>query len=179
MISETITMSQPIMQTTNAYLDITAFTKTTVNNYDVVMFDVDGTQLSYIPNNKLKAQFQIIDISTAPWFPPNSNPLVGWVEVLYKKSLPWFQNDNDEFPANGYDEVWINKIFQLYYEENKDIQTATAYYQKAQQLLAQIHEDANRGTNDVVSLVENPHDRINHRIGFGRDWHYAYRITGR
>jgi hypothetical protein len=178
-VSETITLSSTPIQTSNTYLDVSAFTRNTVGQYDIILSDIDGNQISYIPNNKLKAQFQIIDISTSPWFPPNVNPLLGWVEVLYKKSLPWFQNDNDEFPVPGYDEVWINKCLQLWYEEAKDIQTATAYYQKAIALLAQIHEDANRGTADEVAFVENPHDRINHRTGFGRDWQYAYRITGR
>jgi hypothetical protein len=163
----------------NTYLDISSFTKTSVSQYDVIMADIDGNQISYLANNKLKAQFQIVDVSAAPWFPPNVNPMLGWIEVLYKKALPWFQNDNDEFPAVGYDEVIITKCLQLWYEEQNNIQVALSYYQKAQQLLAQIHEDANRGTDDAVALVENPHDIINPRIGFGRDWRYAYRITGR
>jgi hypothetical protein len=178
-VSETITLLSTPAQTLNTYLDVSSFTRNTVGQYDIILSDIDGNQISYISNNKLKAQFQIIDISTSPWFPPNVNPLLGWVEVLYKKSLPWFQNDSDEFPVTGYDEVWINKCLQLWFEETKDIQTATAYYQKSVMLLAQIHEDANRGTADEVAFVENPHDRINHRTGFGRDWQYAYRITGR
>jgi hypothetical protein len=167
------------MTTVNTYTDVSAFTKTTVNQYNVVLSDCDGNQISYLANNKLKAQFQIIDVSTAPWFPPNSNPLLGWIEVMFKKALPWFQNDNDEFPAVGYDEVIITKVLQLGYEEQGNVNLATAFYQKSIQMLAQIHENANRGTDDVVALVENPHDKINPRVGFGRDWRYAYRITGR
>ena len=178
-ISETVIMNATQVPTVNEYNDVTAFTKTAVSQFNVVMADIDGNQISYLANNKLKAQFQIIDVSSAPWFPPNVNPLLGWIEVLYKKALPWFQNDNDEFPAVGYDEVIITKCLQLYYEEQGNINLATAFYQKAQQMLAQIHENANRGTDDEVALVENPHDIINPRIGFGRDWRYAYRITGR
>jgi len=178
-VSETLVLSSTSVQTANSYLDVSAFTRNAAGQYDIVLSDIDGNQISYIPNNKLKAQFQIVDISTSPWFPANVNPLLGWVEVLYKKSLQWFDNDNDEFPAPGYDEVWINKCLQLWYEEQNNIQVATSYYQKATMLLAQIHEDANRGTDDVIAFVENPHDRINHRTGFGRDWQYAYRITGR
>jgi hypothetical protein len=178
-VSETIIMDTIEKSSVNTYLDISSFTKTAVSQYDVIMADIDGNQISYLANNKLKAQFQIVDVSAAPWFPPNVNPMLGWIEVLYKKALPWFQNDNDEFPAVGYDEVIITKCLQLWYEEQNNIQVALSYYQKAQQLLAQIHEDANRGTDDAVALVENPHDIINPRIGFGRDWRYAYRITGR
>ena len=178
-ISETIVMTSTTMTTVNTYTDVSAFTKTTINQYNVVLSDCDGNQISYLANNKLKAQFQIIDVSTAPWFPPNSNPLLGWIEVMFKKALPWFQNDNDEFPAVGYDEVIITKVLQLGYEEQGNVNLATAFYQKSIQMLAQIHENANRGTDDVVALVENPHDTINPRVGFGRDWRYAYRITGR
>ena len=178
-ISETVTMTSTSMTTVNNYLDVTAFTKTTINTYDVILSDVDGNQISYIPNDHLKAEFQILDISGAPWFPPNFNPLLGWVEVLFKRALPTYLNDNQEFPASGYDEVWITKCLQLWFEEQKDFQSAAAAYGKANQMLAQIHEDANRGTDDNISLCESGHTKMQHRVGFGRDWRYAYRITGR
>jgi hypothetical protein len=178
-VSETVTMTSMSMTTVNQFLDVASFTKTTVNACDVILCDIDNNQISYIPNNELKASFQIVDISTSPWYPPNINPLLGWVEVLYKKALIWFQNDNDEFPAVGYDNIIVNKCLQLYYEEQTNPQLAMSYYQKANQSLAQIHEDANRGTDDVVALVAHPHDCMNPRVGFGRDWKYAYRITGR
>lgn len=178
-IHESVTMTSIQMLSVNQYLDISNITKAATSVYDLIITDIDGNQISSIPNDKIRAQFQIIDVSTAPWCPKISNPLLNWVEVLYKKSLPWFSNDNDEFPAMGYDDVWVTKCLQLYYEENKDIPSATAAYAKANQMLAQIHEDANRGTDDVVSLVRNPHDSINPRVGFGRDWRWAYRIIGR
>lgn len=177
--TEEVVMDAVTKNTVNTFLDIASFTKTTINAYDVILADIDGNQISYIPNNRLKAQFQILDISTAPWFPPNVNPLLGWVEVLYKKALPWFSNDEDEFPAIGYDNVIVNKCLQLWFEEQGNAQLSIGYYQKANQSLAQIHEDANRGTDDMVAMCANGHDEMNHRVGFGRDWRYAYRITGR
>ena len=194
-LSETLVMSSTSVSTVNAYNDVSSFTKTAVSQYDAKLLDADGNQISYLSNNKLKAQFQIVDISTAPWLPSaqattvlsNGNTstsattanLVNWVEVLFKKALPWLQNDTDEFPAIGYDNVIVNKCLQLWYEEQNNTQSAVAYYQKAMQTLAQIHEDANRGTADTVALVAHPHDKMNHRVGFGRDWWYGYRITGR
>lgn len=178
-VSESVTMDAISKQTVNTYLDVSSLTKNAVSTYDVYVSDIDGNQLSYISNDKLKAKFQIVDISTSPWFPSNVNPLLGWVEVLYKKALPWLQNDNDEFPAVGYDNVLVNKCLQLWAEESGNIQMAIAYQQKATQSLAQIHEDANRGTDDVVSMVMHGHDEMSHRVGFGRDWRYAYRVQGR
>jgi len=179
LISETVVMDAVSKSTVNVFNDVTALTKTAVSQFDVILSDIDGNQISHIANNKLKASFQIVDISTAPWFPAIASPLLGWVEVLYKKALPWFQNDNDEFPAVGYDNVLVNGCLQLWYEEQGNVQIAMSYYQKKIQSLAAIHEDANRGTDDVVSLVRNPHDDINPRVGFGRDWRWAYRIQGR
>lgn len=177
--TESITMISTSMTTVNAYLDITSFTKDRVNNYNINMLDIDNNPMSYLANNQLKAKFQIVDISDSPWYPFNVNPLLGWVEVLYKKALPWFANDTDEFPAVGYDNVWVNKCLQLWYEEQNNPTSAVAYYNKVQQSLAQIHEDTNRGTDDVVSMVSNPHDEMNPRVGFGRDYRWAWRISGR
>jgi len=179
MQNEAIVMSTTSVTSVNSYNDITLFSKTTSNKYNVIMSDIDGNQISYIACDKLKAQFQIVDISGMPWFPPNINPLLGWVEVLFKAALPYLSNDTDEFPAIGYDDVIVTKTLQLWYEEQNQSETATGYYQKARQMLAQIHEDANRGTDDCASLCEHGHDMMNHRTGFGRDWKYAYRITGR
>jgi hypothetical protein len=179
MLSETITMSSTSIQSVNQYLDVTSFTRTQVGQYDVVMSDIDGNQISYLASNQLRAQFQVLDISAAPWIGPLANGLYGWVEVLFKSAMITFQNDTDEFPAPGYDNVIVNKALQLWYEEQANPQIAMAYYQKANQLLAQIHEDANRGTDDVVSMCAFPHDKVTHRTGFGRDYYWAYRITGR
>jgi len=177
--SESVTMSSTTVNTQNAYTDVDLFSKNTINLYNVNLLDINNNQISYIANNKRQAMFQIIDVSLMPWYSYNENPLLGWIEVLFKKALPDFQNDTDEFPAPGYDDVLVNKALQLYYEQQTNIPVAAAYYQKANQMLAQIHEDTNRGTDDVISLVENPHDRMNPRVGWGRDWRYSWRITGR
>ena len=179
MMSETITMNALSVQSVNQYLDVTSFTRTEVGQYDVIMSDIDGNQVSYLAANQLRAQFQILDISAAPWIGALANTLYGWIEVLFKVSMINFQNDTDEFPAPGYDNVIVNKCLQLWYEEQANPQIAMAYYQKANQMLAQIHEDANRGTDDCVALVAFPHDKVTHRTGFGRDYYWAYRITGR
>jgi len=187
-ISETFSMTSLTMTTVNAYTNVSSFIKSCINTQNVYLLDIDGNQLSYIPNDQMKAQFQIVDISLAPWYPnantgggivTSVNPLFLWVEVLYKKALPWFQNDSDEFPAVGYDNVWVNKCLQLWYEEQGNVPLAQAMMAKATQTLAQIHEDANRGTDDCVAFVQNEQDLINPRIGFGRDWRWAYRYEGR
>ena len=178
-ISETLVMDSLSKTTTNAFNNVLSFIKNRVNTYDIILTDVDETQLSVLPNNKLEASYQIIDISTCPWLPTQGNPLFNYIEVLFKKALPWFQNDSDEFPAVGYDNIIVNKCLQLWNEEQGNVQLAVSYYQKAIQSMAQIREDVNRGTDDVVALVHNPHDYLMPRVGFGRDWQWCYRIQGR
>lgn len=70
------------------------------------------------------------------------------------------KEDGDEFPALGYDNVVVNKILQLWSEEQGKTEQAIGYLAKSNLLLAQIHEDANRGTEDVVSLVPNQQDYL-------------------
>jgi len=159
-ISETVIMDAVSKETVNQYNDVLTFSKDRVNNYDVILSDIDGVQLSSIANTKLRAVFQIVDISDAPWITSDTSASGNWVEVLYKKALNWFSNDTDEFPAQGYDNVLVNKCLQLYYEEQDNIEVAGAYMSKARQSLAAIHQDANRGTADVVGLSAHPHDRI-------------------
>jgi len=178
-ISESVTMTSLTMSTVNDYNNISAATKDRVNNCNVTISDIDGNEVTVIPNNKLEAKYQILDVGLAPWLCTSLSPQGNWVEVLYKKSLNWFQNDTDEFPAPGYDNVIVDKVLELWYEEQGNIQGAMAYAAKATQSLAQIHEDQNRGTDDVVSLVKHGHDKMNHRVGFGRDWNYGYWISGR
>lgn len=167
-ISESLVMDALTKTGVNAYIEYSAFIKNVINTVDVTITDADGTVISVIPNNELDAKYQIIDVSQAPWLNLDTGTLDHYLEILYKKKLPTYLNDSDEFIANGYDNVLVNKVLQLYYEEQGKVDIATAYATKARLTLANIHEDASRGTEDVVALVSNPHDCLNPRIGSGR-----------
>jgi hypothetical protein len=172
-VSEQLTMSTTFVNTVNQFLDVSAIKKDRVNGFDVGIFDVDERLLTTIPNNVLQAQYQIIDVSLAPWLNQDTGKLDHYVEILYKQALPWFQNDDDEFPALGYDNVIVNKVLQLWYEEQGNPTLAAAYDSKATRSLARIHEDANRATEDVVALVENPHDMLSPRQRANRPTRYG------
>lgn len=171
--SENVTMSSVSINSTKQYLDISAMKKDRVSNYDVTVKDVDGMTLTVIPNNQLQAQYQIIDVSLAPWLNQTTGQLDHYVEILYKQSLPWFKNDDDEFPALGYDNVLVNKVLQLWYEEQGNAEIAAAYDAKATRSMARIHEDANRATEDVVAMVENGHDMLSPRQRANRPTRYG------
>ncbi len=172
-ISETIVMDSLTKVGTLDFIGIDVVKKDRVNNSDVTIKDVDGLSLTTIPNNQIEAVYQILDISIAPWLNLDTGPLDHYVEVLYKQALPCFQHDADEFPAKGYDNVIVNKVLQLWFEEQGNVELAAAYDTKATRSLARIHEDANRGTEDVVALVENPHDSLSPRQRANRPTRYG------
>lgn len=174
-ITEVLVMDATSKQTVNQFLDYTVVRKDRVNNYDVTLSDVDGKVLTVIPNNVLAASYQILDVSLAPWLSHSTSAQDNYIELLYKKVLPEFVNDNDEFPANdNYDDVIVNKVMQLWAEEQGKADVAIAYDQKATRTLARIMEDQNAETEDMVALVANPHDGLLPRIGVGNRKRFNY-----
>jgi len=167
-VTENITMDALTKTTANNYLDVIVARKDRVNSYDVTLSDVDGTLLTVIPNNMLEARYLILDISMLPWSNTSSSAQDHFVEVLYKKALPWFSNDGDEFPAPGYDNIIVNKMMQLVAEEQEKGPKAAGYDAKATRSLARKHENENRATEDVVAMVPNGHDELLTRLRTNR-----------
>lgn len=179
-IQENIVMDALSKQTVNTFNDYTAVSKDRPNNCDVTLSDVDGKVLTVIPNNELYAEYQVIDISTCPWLPQNTSPLDNYVEILFKKKLTYLQNDNDIFPAyNDYDYVIVNKVMQLWNEEQGNGEVAVAYDTKANRTTARINEDYNCATEDEIALRANPHDIMLPRIGTGLRRRYRFFGKGR
>ena len=164
-ISETVVMDSVSKLTANNFTDYIAVKKDRVNNCDVTLSDVDGKVLTVIPNNELEAKYQTVDISLCPWLPSNTSSIDNYVEILYKKTLNLLTLDSDEFPAFGFDNVLVNKIMQLWAEEQGKTDVAAAYDAKASRTAARIQEDANKSTEDMIALVANPHDGIHERTG--------------
>src|ERR1700721_2957943 len=48
MMNETVIMNQLSVNTVNEYLDVKSFTKQATSQYDIIMSDIDGNQISYI-----------------------------------------------------------------------------------------------------------------------------------
>lgn len=179
-INEVLVMDALTKTTTNPYNDIVQFSKDRANNYDVVMTDVDGLELSVIRNDMLEAQYQIIDVSLCPWLNIATGTLDHYLEVLFKRALAWMSEDGDEFlDTSVYDNVIVNKCLQLWAEEQGKAEEALAYDAKATRTLARIHEDANRGAEDVVALVPNPHDSLNPRVRTGTPRRYNPYMCGK
>jgi hypothetical protein len=177
-ITESVTLSSTSVQSVNNFTDITALNKSAVNNYDITVSDLDGNALAVIPNNEKSSTYQILDVSTCPWLPTSNSTLEHYMEIMFKKKLPYLTNDGDEFPAQGYDNIVVNKILQLWFEEQGKADIAAAYDAKATRSMARKHEEENRSTQDCVALVENPHDSLTPRVRSRRPYVYGGYSTG-
>lgn len=167
---ESVTMDAVSKTTANCYNDYITVMKDRVNDYDVTLSDADGNILTVIPNSMCEAKYQIIDVSIFPFLNYNPNsPVINYLEILYKQALIKLENDTDSFPSKtNYDDVLVNKICQLYFEEQKNPEQAMAYDAKATRTLARLHEDQNRGAEEEIALTQNPHDTLHSKIGGGR-----------
>lgn len=167
-VGETIVMDATTKQTVNQYNTYNLVSKDRVNMYNVTLSDVDGTLLTVIPNDMLEACYQIYDVSMCPFLNQNTSVQSNYLEVLFKKALPWYQNDSDQFPAQKYDNIWVNKMLQLWKEEQDDAQGALMYDAKATRSAARKKENRNESTEEKVAVVANPHDTLLPRIRGGR-----------
>jgi len=177
-LNEVLTMDALSKTTVANFLDITAVTKDRYNNCNVSIQDVDGMELTVLPNDEREASYLIIDVSTFPWLNQSMSLQDHYVEVLYKKALRVLQEDGDEFPAAGCDNIVVNKTMQLYAEEQGKGEMAMAYDQKATRSLARINEEQNRATEDMVAFVPNGHDELLVKIRPNKPgryrWGYPY-----
>ncbi len=165
---EDVIMDTTTKSSVNSYTDVSLLRKDRSNNFDVTISDIDGLQISHIPNNMLEASYLIIDVSTLPWSTQATGQQSHYVEVLYKQVLPWLYRDNDEFPTKGYDFAIINKMMQLWKEEQDKPEAAQLYDAKASRSMARIKEDQNRATEDVISFQINGYDTLLARLRSNR-----------
>lgn len=166
---EVITMDARTKNTINNFTDYTTVSKDRINAVDVTLSDVDGNVLTVIPNCMTEALYQMLDVSAFPFGTNGTNPQGNYLELLYKKALPTLSNDGDSFPSKtNYDDILVNKMMQLWSEEQNKPDVALAYDSKATRSLARKQEDQNRGTDDMIALARNPHDRLHGRVSGSR-----------
>lgn len=156
----TLTMDEKVKTTAIPFMDITSFKKDRVNNYDVTLKDADGTVVSQLPNNMLSMRYRIVDVSLYPWTSVATNNQNNYMEVLYKIALPWLSNDGDEYPTIGYDNIVVNKILQLWAEEQGKAELALIYDSKASRSLARKSDDSKAAAEQTAALVECQHDTL-------------------
>lgn len=129
---------------------VVSITKSSPTTYDLIVSDVEDTELARIPNAALNSEYIIVQVLDFESTNPNT------IEVLYKHRLFPFVNEYDEFPAgSAYDKAIYWKYLEHEAARNKDVKGSVAAMQKATQIIRQVAENIEAGLEKVVDAQEN------------------------
>jgi hypothetical protein len=154
-INESVTMTSRVMSATKSIQNFRRIYKNKKTDYNIIIKDSDGNEISMIYADQLDARFMIVDISK---YPKN---LVGCcscpdgsfiMEVLFKPILPDMTLDSDSFPVDGYDEIIVLQTKQLLtdLEEGKE-QRSILMRQDIKEKLNDINQDKKGTINKKIN----------------------------
>jgi len=146
------------------FTDIVSFTRTNKPTATVGLAQLidytDSTVYAEIPSNSMESRYLIVDVSAFPFSSSAGQDDAHTLQVLYKKSLPRLQNDVDEFPAVGYDNILVSKCMELFLEEQGKLEEAILHDRKATRSLARRQADLERGQEQKVVFKRHNHDKL-------------------
>ena len=157
---EEVTLSSTSNAFSTTFTSIESIIKSDVCTYDISIKESDDTVVALIPNNEKESQYLIVDVSEFPLESDAAQNDQNTLEVLYKEKLPYLSKDSDEFPADGYDNIIVNKVMQLFMEEQGKIEEAMLYDKKASRSLGRRNADLERGQIQRVRFDKHPHDKL-------------------
>ena len=145
--------------------DIISFARTlepTATSGLVQLIDHADNDIVYaeIPSNSMESRYLIVDVSEFPFSSSAAQDDSHTLQVLYKKALPRLQNDTDEFPAVGYDNILVSKCMELFLEEQGKIEEAILHDRKATRSLARRQADLERGQEQKAVFKRHNHDKL-------------------
>ena len=127
--------------------------KSTLNNFDILIADINETELGILPNSELRSQYsvwQVMDDNMLSIINSNS------IEILYKEKYRQLINDYDEFLAGRYDEVLIWKFLDEYWskQEGKEKLAENARIRWAGKL-GVVNKNKSKGKKVMLQTVPN------------------------
>ena len=148
-----------------AITDIISFSRTlepTATSGLVQLLDYADNTIVYaeILSNSMESRYLIIDVSEFPFASTAGQDDSHTLQVLYKKTLPRLQNDTDEFPAIGYDNILVSKCMELFLEEQGKVEEAILHDRKATRSLSRRQADLERSQEQKVVFKRHNHDKL-------------------
>jgi hypothetical protein len=145
--------------------DIISFARTfkptaTVGVVQLIDYVDNAVVYAEIPSNSMESRYLIVDVSEFPFSSSAAEDDSHTLQILYKKALPRLQNDTDEFPAPGYDNIIVSKCMELFLEEQGKIEEAILHDKKASRSLARRQADLERGQEQKVVFKRHNHDKL-------------------
>ena len=155
----TLTPSNAVVVT-----DIVSFTRTNKPTATVGLAQLidytDSTVYAEIPSNSMESRYLIVDVSAFPFSSSAGQDDAHTLQVLYKKTLPRLQNDVDEFPAVGYDNILVSKCMELFLEEQGKVEEAILHDRKATRSLSRRQADLERSQEQKIVFKRHNHDKL-------------------
>tara|TARA_R100000306_G_C4357869_1_gene133717 strand:+ start:286 stop:1287 length:1002 start_codon:yes stop_codon:yes gene_type:complete len=115
-----------------------------------------------------ESRYLMVDVSEYPWDETSAADDEHTLQVLYKKSLKYFNQDTDMFPAPNYENIIVTKMMQLWLEEQGKHQEAVLMDGKVSRDLGRRSTDLERGQIHKVQFHRNPHDNITNGVRIRR-----------
>ena len=157
-VQETVTLlaGTSSIASVESYEAVITIIKSEVNNFNITVTDIDGAELSVIPNSELSTAYTIVQIRADDYSSQygNSYPL-NTIEVLYKVKFSGFKNLYDEFPAPNCDKIIFWKFAEHYsaYKPGME-QRAAAAKIKVDQLLSELNRSDEMGKAITIERSE-------------------------
>jgi len=146
------------------FTDIVSFTRTNKPTATVGLAQLidytDSTVYAEIPSNSMESRYLIVDVSAFPFSSSAGQDDAHTLQVLYKKALPRLQNDVDEFPAVGYDNILVSKCMELFLEEQGKVEEAILHDRKATRSLSRRQADLERSQEQKIVFKRHNHDKL-------------------
>jgi hypothetical protein len=155
---ENVVMTTATKAWTKNFFEFKRIAKNKVTDYNIIINDSNGNELSIIYADQLEARFRVVDVSKYP-------TLTGCVcsdgtyamEILYKPLLTRLEHDEDSFPVQGYDDIIALKTRQLIAElDPEKTDRAILMHKKAELLSKQKESDKNGQIQKRFSFGKNP-----------------------
>lgn len=145
--------------------DIISFARTnkptaTVGVVQLIDYADNNIVYAEIPSNRMESRYLIVDVSEFPFSSTADEDDSHTLQVLYKKTLTRLQNDTDEFPAPGYDNILVSKCMELFLEEQGKLEEAILHDRKATRSLARRQADLERGQEQKIVFKRHNHDKL-------------------
>ena len=115
-----------------------------------------------------ESRYLMVDVSEYPWDETSAADDEHTLQVLYKKSLKYLNQDTDMFPAPNYENIIVTKMMQLWLEEQGKHQEAVLMDGKVSRDLGRRSTDLERGQIHKVQFHRNPHDNITNGVRIRR-----------
>lgn len=141
---------------------------TTERTCNIIIKDVNGTEIAVLYNTDKQTRYKIIDVSEVFWA-VDANPESTLIDVAYKIPLGELTEDTDGFPGgDDYDDAWYSMAMHLHYKpmQGKDIQAADAF-KYAMLSLASVKGGTDDNTVQKISFGRNKFYDLIERGGYG------------